>query len=306
MPRGPSRRCRPERFGFYPKPWAHTWRFQSDVKEKVQLPRNPLYKQRWGSCGVLCCVKRCFFNGENAMRQEPILLKTCVWRCQAPESLMLSSQLLYQYFDRDEAYVEGEKYRVEVALFLSGLLWRISSHSNNLTISWHHLVCADNLCASARSRHWGHSWSVVLAALRARGTWWGSCATVSRQNEFRIHKEHYLQLNIEIFVSVSGVYLNSVELYLQPKLARSTVLTRRPWIVLSNLSGFVLFKNVLLVSHFLELSNTRQGSQCALCWRNGDPCSYFIDLEGPVVNDKCVQPPSALGRCGYLCSWVRN
>lgn len=139
--------------------------------------------------------------------EEPIFLKTCVWRCQAPENMMLSSELLYQYFDGDEAFMEGEKYRVEVTLCLSGLFWRISSHSNSLTISWHLLVCADNICASARSSLWGHSWSVVLAALSVRGPWWGSCAAVSRQSEFRTHKEHYLRLNIEIFVSVQEFIL---------------------------------------------------------------------------------------------------
>lgn len=148
-------------------------------------------------------------------REEPIFLKTCVWRYWAPESMMLSSELLYQYFDRDETSMEGEKYRVEVALCLSGLFWSISSHSNNLTISWPgvclsshtEMVCADNLCASARSSHWGHSWPVVLSALSVKGTWWESCAAVSRQSEFRPHKEHYLQLNIEIFVSVQEFIL---------------------------------------------------------------------------------------------------
>lgn len=55
------------------------------------------------------------------MREEPIFLKTCVWRYQAPENMMLSSELLYQYFDGDVASMEGEKYRVEVTLCLSGL-----------------------------------------------------------------------------------------------------------------------------------------------------------------------------------------
>lgn len=70
---------------------------------------------------MLCCTRRCHFNVENAMREELIFLKTCVWRYQAPENMMLSSELLYQYFDRDEASMEGEKYRVEVTLCLSGL-----------------------------------------------------------------------------------------------------------------------------------------------------------------------------------------
>lgn len=66
---------------------------------------------------MLCCFKM-----ENAVREELIFLKTCVWRCQAPENLMLSSELLYQCFDIDEPCVEGEKYRVEVSLWLSCLL----------------------------------------------------------------------------------------------------------------------------------------------------------------------------------------
>lgn len=83
---------------------------------------------------------------------------------------MLSSEMLYQYCDGDEVSMEGDKYRVEVLLCLYGLFWRISSHSNKLTISWHLSVCTDNLRASAGSSHWGHSRSVVEAVLHAEGT----------------------------------------------------------------------------------------------------------------------------------------
>lgn len=156
---------------------------------------------------MLCCVKRCYSNVENTMREEPIFLKNCARRCRAPENMTLSSELFYQYFDRDEVSTEGEKYRVEVALCLPGLFGRLSSHSNSLTFSWRLSVCTDNLCALARSSHWGHRWSVVLAALSARETWWGSFASVSRQSEFRTQEEHYPQLYIEIFVSVQGFIL---------------------------------------------------------------------------------------------------
>lgn len=70
---------------------------------------------------------------------------------------MLSSEMLYQYTvlwfyeycDGDEASMEGSKYAVEVGLCLYGLFQRISSHSNNLTVSRHLLVCSGNLRASA-------------------------------------------------------------------------------------------------------------------------------------------------------------
>lgn len=55
--------------------------------------------------------------------------------------MMLISEMLYQYCDGHEASMEGNKYRVEVPLFLCGLFWRISSHFNKLTIS-HISQCA--------------------------------------------------------------------------------------------------------------------------------------------------------------------
>lgn len=56
---------------------------------------------------MLCCVKRCYLNVENAMREEPIFSKNCACRCRAPENMMLSSELFHQYFDRDEASMES-------------------------------------------------------------------------------------------------------------------------------------------------------------------------------------------------------
>lgn len=48
------------------------------------------------------------------------------------------------------------------------------------------------------------------------------------------------------------VYLNTVELYLQPELETSTALNIRPLMVLSSLSVFVLFGNVLLAESLLR------------------------------------------------------
>lgn len=178
------------------------------------------------------------------MREEPVFLKTCVWRCREPENVMLSSELLYQYFDRDEACIEGENYRVEVAVCLFWFILKAFSHSNNLTISWHLLVC-DNFCASARSNPWDHGWSVVFAAFSARRTGEPDEDPV-QLSQGRVQSPQGTPSTAEYrnVCLYSAVYLNAVELYLQPELATSTVLSRRLLVVLSNLSVFVLFKNV--------------------------------------------------------------
>lgn len=62
----------------------------------------------------------------------------------------------------------------------------------------------------------------------------------------------------------SGVYLNTFELYLQPELATSTVMNRRLLIILSNLSVFVLFKNVLLAESLRAEQHQARKPACTL------------------------------------------
>lgn len=80
MPGGRSRRHFSQRFGFQPEPRARTRGFQKDAVEKVKLSRNPLHKYWWGSCGELCCVERCYFHLEKAMRKELSSFENpCLW-----------------------------------------------------------------------------------------------------------------------------------------------------------------------------------------------------------------------------------
>lgn len=167
-------------------------------------------RELWGAllCGkMLLSFGKCNEEGTE-LSWKPVFvgaehLRTWAVNGWVVKHKQLSSEMLYQYYDGDEASMEGAKCRVEVPLCPGGLFWRISSHSNKHTISQHLSVRTDKhweaLRASARSSHRGRSWS---AALGAKGTWRGSSAAVSRQSELRTHKELYLQLNIKIFVSV--------------------------------------------------------------------------------------------------------
>lgn len=146
MPGGHSRSHFSERFRFQPESQTHSQGFQKDAVKKVKLSRNPLYKYWWGSCRKLHCWKMLLsFGKRNEEGTELFWKPSEACGSQAPENMMLSSEMLYQCF---EGSMEGNKCKVEVHLCLYGLFWRISSHTKKPNISWHLVVCTDNLCFS--------------------------------------------------------------------------------------------------------------------------------------------------------------
>lgn len=123
MPGGHSRRCFSERFRFQPKPREHVARgFKRMWRRRLSYPEILSINIDEGAVGSSAVLKDATFIWKMQCRRSWVLLKTHFCGYSARKNMMQSSEILYQYCDGVETFMEGDAYKVEPALFLCGLL----------------------------------------------------------------------------------------------------------------------------------------------------------------------------------------